>query len=352
MTFYINGIGAVTAQDTFDKQELFEDILIPEERMFSILKPAWKEYINPKLIRRMSKIIRMGVASGMVCIKEAGIEKPDAVITGTGLGCLQDTIKFLESIIANDEKLLNPAFFIQSTHNTISGQIALLLQCNEYNSTYAHRGFSFETALLDAMMLLQENEAKNVLVGGADEITSQSHEILRRLGYLKSEVRSVKNFMDDKSRGTIAGEGAAYFMISNEKIDQTYAQTSFPGFLYKPQSGKRIQSFIEDYFKKNELSIEDIDLVLTGNNGDVEMDVVYNTVLNQMFSQKTMRSYKHLFGDFQTVTSLGLMLAAKTIKQEEAPSFLKIRNEKPVRNILIYNHYKNQNHTIQIVSAC
>ncbi|PIX32882.1 MAG: beta-ketoacyl synthase, partial [Bacteroidetes bacterium CG_4_8_14_3_um_filter_31_14] len=48
------------------------------------------------------------------------------------------------------------------THNTISSQIALILKCHGYNSTYAGRGACFETALLDAKILINEEHLQNV----------------------------------------------------------------------------------------------------------------------------------------------------------------------------------------------
>lgn len=78
--------------------------------------------------------------------------------------------------------MLAPTAFIQSTFNTIGAQIASLSKNRCYNNTYAHRAFSFESALLDAILLLQEGEARNVLVGGIDEMTDTLYEILKRLG--------------------------------------------------------------------------------------------------------------------------------------------------------------------------
>ncbi|NJK84751.1 MAG: beta-ketoacyl synthase chain length factor [Bacteroidales bacterium] len=110
--------------------------------------------------RRMSRIVKMGICSALKCLKESGVEVPDAIITGTGFGCIEDTEKFLGSIIQNEEKMLNPTPFIQSTHNTVGAAIALKIKCNNYNNTYVHRGFSFEHALLDGLMLLNEDKAK------------------------------------------------------------------------------------------------------------------------------------------------------------------------------------------------
>ena len=64
----------------------------------------------------------------------------------------------LLSIITKN--ILTPTSFIQSTHNTVGGQIALELQCKGYNFTYVHGSNSFESALLDAKLQLELNEAK------------------------------------------------------------------------------------------------------------------------------------------------------------------------------------------------
>ena len=93
----------------------------------------------------MSRIIRMGVAAAMECLQEADVKKPDAIITGTAYGCLEDTGLFLAKMVENNEEMLTPTAFIQSTHNTVGAQVALMLSCHHYNNTFVHRGFSFES---------------------------------------------------------------------------------------------------------------------------------------------------------------------------------------------------------------
>ncbi|XHR98368.1 beta-ketoacyl synthase chain length factor [Mucilaginibacter sp. UC70_90] len=162
---------------------------IPASRL-TCIEPDYKTLIDPKLLRRMSRIIKMGVAAGTACLHGAGIDIPDAIITGTAYGCLEDTNTFLSKMVQQNEEALAPTAFIQSTHNTISAQIALLLQCHNYNNTFVNGGASFENALLDAMMLLYEGEACNVLVGGIDEITVNGHVILHRMGLYRRGLTS------------------------------------------------------------------------------------------------------------------------------------------------------------------
>ena len=75
-------------------------------------------------------VVKMGVSAAMMSMKKAGLEKVDAIITGTGMGCYEDTDKFLRSMLDNKEQLLTPTAFIQSTHNTVAGQIALIFKCS------------------------------------------------------------------------------------------------------------------------------------------------------------------------------------------------------------------------------
>ena len=134
----------------------------------------------------MSRIIKMGVAAGSMALKQAGLSVPNGIITGTAYGCLDDTGIFLNKMIDNKEYALNPTPFIQSTHNTIGSQIALLLQCQGYNQTYTQGAFSFESALLDALLELTDSPSQSLLVGGVDEITAVSHALQKRFGIFRN----------------------------------------------------------------------------------------------------------------------------------------------------------------------
>ena len=172
-------------------------------------EPDYKDIItNATLRRRMSRIVKMGVACGLECMGELSPEKIQGIITATGLGCLTDTEKFLNNLLDNKERMLNPTPFIQSTFNTIGAQIALIHQIHAYNMTYVHRGLSFESALLDAMMKIEEG-SENILVGAIDEMTETCYTIQQRLGMLK---------------GIAAGEGAQFFLLSREAGEHPLAE--------------------------------------------------------------------------------------------------------------------------------
>ena len=104
-------------------------------------------------MRRMGNLIKMGVGTAL---KVKGEEKIEGIVVGTGLGCIENTEIFLREFIVHSSGTLSPTAFIQSTHNTVAGQIALILKEHGYNSTYTQRGTSFENALIDGCLLSSE----------------------------------------------------------------------------------------------------------------------------------------------------------------------------------------------------
>src|SRR6478752_7339210 len=166
-TIYINGIACISAQPTLEQgiHVLFEK---NDSEHFKCIEPDYKTHFSPVALRRLSRILKFSILTAQKSLQDAGLDMPDAIITGTGLGCLEDSEKFLRSVIECQEENLSPTAFIFSTHNTISGQIAMTLKCNRTNNTFSNRYFSFESALLESIFMLKDGDAQNVLVGCAD----------------------------------------------------------------------------------------------------------------------------------------------------------------------------------------
>ncbi|MBK7307908.1 MAG: beta-ketoacyl synthase chain length factor [Chitinophagaceae bacterium] len=350
---YIRATGNISPQKTFGHQPLGEAVAYTGNRL-ACIEPDYKVFIDPKQIRRMSRIIRMGVAAAMECLQEAGVKVPDAIITGTAYGCLEDTNSFLSKMVEFNEELLTPTSFIQSTHNTIGGQIGLMLQCNNYNNAFVHRGFSFESALLDGMMLLKENDANNVLVGAIDEITNTSHTILNRLGLYKQGPVSNLDIYKTKTKGTIAGEGATFFLFAHEPATTDYAKLDGLHTFYKPDGITEIEKQITSFLEKHAVSINDIDLIITGKNGDAGEDKIYEQLGKTVFDSKDTVDYKYLCGEYPTAAAFAMWLAANTIKAGKLPAMLNatVTTDKKIDRVLIYNHYQGIHHSLSLLSAC
>lgn len=258
-------------------------------------EPDYKLLIpNATLRRRMSRMVRMGVATGLQCIGETAVPV-DAILTATGLGCLADTEKFMNTILEHNEELLAPTAFIQSTFNTIGAQIALLTGNHSYNTTYVHRAFSLESALLDAALLLQEGEASSVLVGAVDEMTPALEAILGRLGFWK------------KAK---PGEGAAFFLLSGNPSPECMAELRdmelFSGSFTKEEIDKRMGAFLL-------------------RNGATDACVVLPD------------EYKRYCGEFPTAMSFALWYACTRMQEAGSPG-----------SVLLYNSFLD-NHSFLLI---
>lgn len=140
-----------------------------------------RNYVKPLEIRRMGKIIKSSLLSSLKALEQAGIECPDAIITATSLGCLENSERLLVQLHEEGEVMLKPTYFMQSTHNTISSNIAIHMKCHGYNMTYTHGAQSLEWALRDARMLLRSGKVRSVLVGLHDETTVMWRSFMERM---------------------------------------------------------------------------------------------------------------------------------------------------------------------------
>jgi len=354
MATYIRSSFSISPQKTFDQGSFLREFVEYSANRLTCIEPDYNTVIDVKLGRRMSRIIRMSVACAFACLKDAGILNPDAITTGTAYGCLEDTGAFLTSMIEQNEEPLMPTAFVQSTHNTIGAQVALLLKCHHYNNTFVNGGSSFENALLDAAMLLAEDGYSNVLVGGMDEITDASHAILTRLGLYKRHSVSNRDLFASRSKGTVNGEGAAFFLLTNVASESNLARLDAVAARYKPGSITDILQHLTTFLNGQSLNPQDISLLVTGENGDLKNDEIYTAVIGELFDGVPSIRYKHLCGEYPTSSAFAVWLAAHIIKTNSIPEAVDIRskpNDK-IKKVLIYNHFQNTYHCLILLSAC
>jgi len=324
MGIYINGIGLISPQETRNNQDFLKEKIEREDDYFKINEPPYKEYINPRELRRMSKILRNGIVAARIAMDETNCQNPDAILTGTGLGCATDTEKFLISMVENNESLLTPTSFIQSTHNTLGGSIAIGLGCHNYNMTYVHRGFSFESALQDAQLMMDSGEIKNALVGGFDEMTDYHSNVLKSTAQYHPE------------SGAVPGQGAGFFVLEKEKKESAYAQLLEVETLYKASS--------EDVFNKIDVLLKYHDviasktLVILGENGLKAEQLIYDKFKSSHIEFNTA-TYKDLCGEYYTSSAFAMWLGAQILAKQQIPFIInsKYPEMKDIQHILIYN---------------
>lgn len=348
-TIYINGVGCISTQNTFDTEFLSEVAINETENVLFANQPSYKEFIPPAAIRRMAKGVKMGIAASTKALREAGVELPDAIITGTGMGCVEDSEKFLQAILDNNEEFLTPTSFIQSTHNTVGGQIALGLQCKGYNFTYVNGAVSFETALLDAKMQLENEEANAVLVGGIDETSKHTLELFKLAHLIKKEEDKPYSVLEPNTKGVVFSEGASFFVLENQKKESSYASVQAVSMISTLDKNE-VQNYIETFLSSHNLKVSDIDAVVLGNNGDIEFDGYYD-VSNTIFSETPQVYYKHLSGEYNTASSFGFWIASNIIKNQELPEVVSLNKlqKESYQTVLLYNQYRGKDHSLIVL---
>lgn len=314
--YYINACSTISHQGSFQNVDWINELKILTNNS-ELITPNYKDFIDAADLRRMSKIIRMGIACSKDCIQQAEIDNPDAIIVGTGLGCLTDTEKFLHNTLTI-EGLIPPTAFIQSTHNTIAGQISLALKNHQYNMTHTQNSLSFEHALMDGMLCLDEG-INSVLVGSADENIPLMDELAHSFNWSKIENKLTS--------------GASFFIVSNAKNNSTKVQLidCFTVGLNDTNPNALITSFLA----KNNLSLNDIDLVLFNSNGTIHNDEILKD-----FNSVPVFSYEQYCGYYFTNVAFGMHLAIEILSKKKP--FL-IENKRHLRRILLYNNFNNKN---------
>ncbi|HEX9980507.1 MAG TPA: beta-ketoacyl synthase N-terminal-like domain-containing protein [Flavobacterium sp.] len=348
---YINGMGCVSVQNT-SEGFLEEAVANETENVLAIQAPVYKDFISPAAIRRMAKGVKNGIVASAMAMRDANVETVDAIITGTGMGCIEDSETFLEGILDNNEQHLTPTSFIQSTHNTVGAQVALGMQCKAYNFTYVNGAVSFESALLDAQLTIAEGEATSILIGGIDETADYTMSLYKLSGMIKKEDEAPYNILESKSTGVVYGEGAAFFVIEDKITNKTYAEivdVEICNEMNKEEVAEKASTFLS----KNGFAAEDIDAIILGLNGDAETDQYYKVLSDGVFKGKQQLYYKHLSGEYNTASAFGLWVGAKVLKTQAVPDVIKVNSagKTSFKNILLYNQYKGIDHSFTLISA-
>lgn len=260
-----------------------------------VVEPSYTGLIPPMQLRRMSKPIKLGVAAAKQITAGIDSTRIKAINIGTAYGLLQDSEQFLSQLIAQKEQMLTPTSFIQSTHNTVGGAIALSLQCNAHNMTYVHKAHSVSLALLDACLMDLYPE-EYIILGGVDELTDTADAVLQKVSQLQT------------------AEGASLLLLSGEKKDANIAILKHH---FEYDTASSIDAVIASLKAELALDMNDL-LVLTNTAYPDAIDCfAYSGAYPTMFAfglaygahilQKEQRQYALVYTTYEKYTSYALL---------------------------------------------
>lgn len=344
---YIHQTYCISPQQT-SQQPGIEMINEPVDKKLLAIEPSY-EGIPPGVLRRMGKAIRMGVGAALPLIKQN--ESINGIIIGSANAGMDECVKFLNQIVQYEEGQLTPGNFVQSTSNVIAGQLGMITKNKGYNITHVHLGLAFENAVIDAMMLLNANPENNYLLGGVDEISAYHYNIEKLAGAYKEEAISNKKLYEVDSPGCMPGEGSAMFIVNN-KEDSAIAKLIAIDTIHSTDADL-VKEQLNKFLKNNVEAGMEIDLLLSGENGDNRTLPYYTACETLLADDTTIARYKHLVGDYATASAMGLWYACRILQSQQVPQHMlkKGSAKKGFKNILLYNNFKGLQHSFVLVST-
>jgi 3-oxoacyl-[acyl-carrier-protein] synthase II len=346
--FYIYKATCISPQQTFGAVDL-DTLRESADNKLQALEPRY-EGIPANVLRRMSKTVKLGITAAMPLIEAE--HSPQGIIMGSGNGGMEESGQFLNQIVEYDEDMLTPGNFVQSTPNTVTSQLCLLLKRREYNITHVQRGLSFENALMDTDMLLMEYPDNTYLLGGVDEIASYNHEIDKLSGWFRQEAVSNKDIYLNTASGSIAGEGVAMFLAgltpkgAMARLQAYSLSTTTDAGVFQQQ----LQQFLQQHLAHG----EQIDLLLSGDGGDSRQTQFYEFSEALMNADTTIGRFKHMCGEYPTASAFALWLSCSLVSGDiELPAHAVKRqgSAKQYSTILIHNTHKGAQHSLMLVRA-
>lgn len=342
MSMFIKDSVFISAQETFTRELFRTGAKCIEGQVMNALEPPYT-MLPKNQLRRMGKASRMALGAGLPLLEQYQV---DGIIFGTSDGGMADCHRFLKQIMEYDEGTLTPTGFVSGAPSAIAGSLALLAGNQGYNNTHSNQGLSFENALVDAIMLFDESEAEQLLVGAVDELSEAQFRIEQLAGMVKEGAGSSATLMDSKTPGTMVGEGAALFVCSNSPEDAQVEVVDVDVACIS--EGKALDKFVSRFLARNEQSGQKIELVMLGRSGDVEHDKWYKHLIQCHFPETTTETFKDLFGECRSSSAFGTWLATQYLQGKRIPQ----RNgsiPEMVQQVLIYNHFQGEQHSLQLL---
>ncbi|MBT3191329.1 MAG: hypothetical protein HN341_02115 [Verrucomicrobia bacterium] len=310
------------------------------------------EMIAPRRRRRLDRIQLMAlVAAGGSCDADVLESVPGdrlCVAFGTGLGATAATAAFIEPLCENEEGLPSPQKFTNAVHNALASQVAIEHGARGLNSTMTHREVSFENALWHGAAELASGVADCAIVGAVDELTPYLLSAGKRWGWWGESSPKLLPLSDNLSgrQRALPGEGATAFCIMPEAhAESRLAElvcTATGRFFLTPEAhldADREALWVEAILAEKGVSLDQIDLVLSGANGFAAVDDMYRAVVDALGARlgQSIRhgAYKHLCGEFQAASAFGMAVAVGLLTDRVSPSAL-LAPEGDCRVVVLY----------------
>lgn len=180
--------------------------------------------------RRADRFIRMAVLAAADAVQDSGLgatldKARLGIIVATALGPHATTFSFLDGILDFGDAAVSPTAFSHSVHNAAASYIAMTLEARGPTLTVTHFDFAVHEAVRLAQNWLKEGRCQAVLVGAVDELGAVMQTVCGQMLKPAADGR-IKPFACSATPESVPGEGAAFFLLTQESAGKNYARIS------------------------------------------------------------------------------------------------------------------------------
>lgn len=184
------------------------------------------DYVARRELRRIDHYARMALLGGYLALDDAGVAPTGCeklgIIVASGYGATTTTFNFLDSVIENGDSYASPTNFSNSVHNVAAAYLSMQLQAFGPSLTVSQFELSMCSALHSAMCWLEQGRVDKVLIGGVDERNIVLNDYCwQRSCPCGGAISRIAPF-DFGQQSAIAGEGAAFLLLSKSDANTPY----------------------------------------------------------------------------------------------------------------------------------
>lgn len=183
-----------------------------------------EKYIEPKLVRRISRAGQFAVGAAMEAVRDAGLKLGDVnpnvgVLLGTGTSSFPDTEQAMRTFLTRGPMRISPFFAPISLANMPTGQVAMHLNVQGYNSTVVTACAAGTQAVGEAYEIVRRGDADVMLAGGTEaplcELGLASFCVMRVLSNRNDEPTKASRPYDRDRDGFVPAEGAGVMVLES-----------------------------------------------------------------------------------------------------------------------------------------
>ena len=262
----------------------------------------WKKYMPSSAVRRMDNITKMSLVSSKQAIDDAKLKVTRmncdrvGIMYGTGSGPISTIEEINRTIILEGMDKVNPKTFPNSVINAAPGNVSITHRIKGPTSAIAAGGVSTLSAVAYAYEIIQNGDADQMLVVGADEapeVMLAGHDKLELLA--ESQMKP----FDTDGQGMILSEGSNSFILETYESAKErgahiycevlgYGQTSDHSDLVDvSETGEEWEKSFQLALNSAGIKGEQVDLVVSAACGIQKIDKAEAQAIKGAFGTKT-----------------------------------------------------------------